>query len=65
MASYRVEILHGVNFDMLGARDPHHYGGNTLPELELKIKRFANDLGLEASTSSGCTAFPRRPTRRS
>ena len=49
MASYRVEILHGVNFDMLGARDPHHYGGNTLPELELKIKRFANDLGLEAT----------------
>ena len=49
MASYRVEILHGVNFDMLGARDPQHYGGNTLPELELKIKRFANDLGLEAT----------------
>ena len=49
MASYRVEILHGVNFDMLGGRDPNHYGGNTLPELELKIKRFANDLGLEAT----------------
>ena len=49
MASYRVEILHGVNFDMLGSRDPHHYGGSTLPELELKIKRFANELGLEAT----------------
>lgn len=49
MASYRVEVLHGVNFDVLGARDPNHYGGNTLPELELKIKRFANDFGLEAT----------------
>ncbi len=45
----RVEVLHGVNFDMLGSRDPLHYGGLTLPELELKIKGFANELGLEAT----------------
>ena len=45
----RVEILHGVNFDMLGSRDPKHYGGQTLPELERKIKGFANELGLEAT----------------
>jgi len=45
----RVEILHGVNFDMLGSRDPEHYGGQTLPELERKIKGFANELGLEAT----------------
>ncbi len=43
----RVEVLHGVNFDMLGSRDPLHYGGLTLPELELKIKRFAGEFGLE------------------
>ena len=49
MAKYRVEILHGVNFDMLGARDPEHYGGNTLSELERKIKGFANEVELEAT----------------
>jgi 3-dehydroquinate dehydratase II len=44
----RVEVLHGVNLDMLGRRDPEHYGTFSLAELEVKIKRFANELGLEA-----------------
>jgi 3-dehydroquinate dehydratase II len=44
----RVEVLHGVNFDMLGSRDRLVYGDFTLPELEVKIKRFARDAGLEA-----------------
>ena len=43
----RVEVMHGVNLDTLGRRDPEHYGTITLPELELKIKRFAHDLELE------------------
>ena len=29
----RVEVLHGVNLDMLGKRDPEHYGTVTLIEL--------------------------------
>ena len=43
----RVEVLHGVNFDMLGRRDKDIYGDFTLPELEVKIKRFARELDLE------------------
>jgi 3-dehydroquinate dehydratase-2 len=43
----RVEVLHGVNFDMLGSRDEDIYGDFTLRELELKIKRFAKELKLE------------------
>ena len=43
----RVEILHGVNLDMLGRRPSRHYGDLTLDELEVKVKRFAIDLGLE------------------
>jgi 3-dehydroquinate dehydratase-2 len=42
----RVEVLHGVNFDVLGRRDPEQYGGMSLPELEVQIKRFAHDLDL-------------------
>ena len=45
----RVEVLHGVNFDMLGSRDRLVYGGFTLTELEVKIKGFARELGLEAT----------------
>lgn len=43
----RVEIMHGVNMDALGRRDPTHYGSLTLPELELRIDAFARELGLE------------------
>jgi 3-dehydroquinate dehydratase II len=45
----RVEVLHGANLDMLGSRDPEHYGSLSLAELEVKIKRFAGDLGLETA----------------
>ncbi len=45
----RVEVLHGVNFDMLGSRDRLVYGDFTLTELEVKIKAFARELGLEAT----------------
>ena len=44
----RVEVLHGVNFDMLGSRDRLIYGDFTLRELEVKIKRFARDIDLDA-----------------
>jgi 3-dehydroquinate dehydratase II len=42
----RVEVLHGVNLDVLGRRDPELYGGMSLPELEVQIKRYAHDLDL-------------------
>ena len=45
----RVEVLHGVNLDMLGSRDKDIYGDFTLPELEVRIKRFARQLNLEAA----------------
>ena len=45
----RVDVLHGVNLDTLGSRDPAIYGTETLPELEVKVTRFARDLDLEVS----------------
>lgn len=45
----RVEVLHGVNLDMLGKRDAHHYGTLTLIELEVRIRHWARALGLETS----------------
>jgi 3-dehydroquinate dehydratase-2 len=43
----RVEIMHGVNLDQLGRRDPTLYGGLTLTELEFRIAAEAHELGLE------------------
>ncbi|HEY8000621.1 MAG: type II 3-dehydroquinate dehydratase [Vicinamibacteria bacterium] len=48
-AHNRVEVLHGVNLDALGRRDPEHYGTMTLPELQTKIKRFGQELDLEVA----------------
>ena len=42
----RVEIMHGVNLDQLGRRDPEHYGGLTFDELERRIGDRARALGL-------------------
>ena len=44
--THRVDVLHGVNFDVLGRRAAAHYGGVTLEQLEVQVKRFARDLGL-------------------
>jgi 3-dehydroquinate dehydratase-2 len=44
----RVEVMHGVNLDQLGRRDPTHYGGMTLAELEVRIGEAAHELGLTA-----------------
>lgn len=40
-------MLHGPNFDVLGRRDPEHYGGQTLSELERQVKAWAGELELE------------------
>ena len=42
----RIEVMHGVNLDQLGRRDPLHYGELTLGELDLKISDTAAELGL-------------------
>ena len=42
----RIEVMHGVNFDQLGRRDPIHYGGLTLDELERRIAAQADALDL-------------------
>jgi 3-dehydroquinate dehydratase-2 len=47
----RVEVMHGVNFDVLGRRPAALYGGLTLNQLEVKVKRFADDLGLAVTFS--------------
>jgi 3-dehydroquinate dehydratase-2 len=43
----RIEVMHGVNLDMLGKREPEHYGTLTLDELERQIETFASDLGVQ------------------
>jgi 3-dehydroquinate dehydratase-2 len=41
----RIEVMHGVNMDQLGRRNPEHYGGLTFDRLEQRIDAFAQELG--------------------
>jgi 3-dehydroquinate dehydratase-2 len=41
----RIEVMHGVNLDQLGRRNPEHYGGLNFDRLEQKIESFARELG--------------------
>jgi len=45
----RIGVLHGVNLDQLGRRDPAVYGNENLAQLEGRVKGFATELGLEVT----------------
>jgi 3-dehydroquinate dehydratase-2 len=47
-ARNRIHVMHGVNLDQIGRRDPQHYGGMTFLQLEQTIDGFADELGLDA-----------------
>jgi 3-dehydroquinate dehydratase-2 len=42
----RIEVMHGVNLDQLGRRNPEVYGGLSFDRLEQRIEDFAHELGL-------------------
>jgi 3-dehydroquinate dehydratase-2 len=44
----RIHVMHGVNLDQLGRRDPAHYGGMSFLQLEQAIDAFAVALDMDA-----------------
>ena len=46
----RVLVVNGPNLNLLGTRRVEVYGEQTLPELEMRCRSWAADLGLEADT---------------
>lgn len=48
MTPPRIVVLHGVNLDQLGVRDPAHYGGLTLDQLVEQVDGFARALGIRS-----------------
>ena len=44
----RIHVMHGVNLDQIGRRDPAHYGGMAYLQLEQAIDAFAVELDLDA-----------------
>lgn len=39
-------VLHGVNLNMFGQRDPAHYGSATLTDIDSALRQLAGELGV-------------------
>lgn len=45
----RILLLNGPNLNMLGKREPKHYGALSLADIEQKLQQQANQQGIELS----------------
>ena len=43
----KILVLHGVNLNMFGKRDPEQYGTVTLDEIDQQLETLAKELGLD------------------
>jgi 3-dehydroquinate dehydratase-2 len=46
----KILVLHGVNLNMVGKRDPVQYGTSTLEEINRLLAELGKELGLEVET---------------
>ncbi len=46
----KILVLHGVNLNMFGKRDPKQYGTITLTQIDNQLKKLAKELGVAVST---------------
>ncbi len=44
----RILVVNGPNLNLLGAREPEVYGTTTLADIEGRLERLAQDLGVQA-----------------
>jgi 3-dehydroquinate dehydratase-2 len=42
----KILMLHGINHDMFGRRDPKHYGSTTLAQIDQRLQDLAKTLGV-------------------
>jgi 3-dehydroquinate dehydratase II len=50
MASLKILMLHGINHNMFGKRDPKQYGTITLAQIDAQLQGLARELGAEVES---------------
>jgi 3-dehydroquinate dehydratase-2 len=50
MVAMKLLVLHGVNLNMFGQRDPAHYGSATLADIDSALLQLAGELGAEVES---------------
>ena len=53
----RILLLNGPNLNLLGTREPEHYGASTLAQIETKAKTQAEQAGLELNSFQSNSEF--------
>lgn len=46
----KILVLHGVNLNMFGRRDPRHYGTATLADIDRALTALGHELGVQVET---------------
>jgi 3-dehydroquinate dehydratase-2 len=46
----KILMLHGVNHDMFGKREPKYYGTITLAEIDARMRDLGDELGVEVAS---------------
>jgi 3-dehydroquinate dehydratase-2 len=46
----QILVLHGINLNMFGQRDPQQYGTATLAEIDASLQALGTELGTEVAT---------------
>lgn len=52
-ADHRILVLHGPNLNLLGTREPQHYGNITLSEINSRLRDLAMDLAGDMDAAQG------------
>jgi len=50
MSHLHIQIIHGPNLNMLGTREPGHYGSQTLADIDEELIQLGDKLGVHITT---------------
>ena len=50
MSHLHIQIIHGPNLNMLGTREPGHYGSQTLADIDEELIQLGDKLGVRITT---------------